>query len=492
MPARLIKIMTGASGLMLRLDDTGATTARPYAALSYCWGGDQDAKTTTDLYPQYVRRINVCDLPKSVQDAISVTVELGLNYLWVDSLCIIQDDCNDMEMELMRMPDIYSQATVTISASRANSAYDGFLQRRIPPAGSFTLPYRNPSGGVGSVTLISEGIHPLEPLDKRAWVLQERLLSPRVLDFGTLQTRWTCTGTPSSGETAYKWNDGGPPNPAVGLADKLFQETLQDVRRETLSPTTQTADCGDYLEQWRQVLHVYSKRCLTLSTDRLPAIAGIAERMARGMGDRYLAGLWESALPHELLWKRLHIGSLNRRPLAYQAPSWSWAAINCSIVPYHHLLTSPPLASGFKYLGSDVGKQFGAVQSGTLFLEARLRPAEWILREHRIVTHSRPLAVDMAEDAFELEALTFTTLSVFLMPILAWADAISVDGIGDLDPQGLILRRVGNRQYSRLGTFCFARVCEDRRAATEGPQWDNYTEQVTWFNEGEVEKFELI
>jgi hypothetical protein len=114
----------------LRLRETFGRDFAPYAALSYCWGGKQPITTTSQNINQHLIRINYTDLPNTIQDAITVASKLGLRYLWVDSLCIIQHDRQDRTFEIGQMPSIYSQARVTISASRASSVQEGFLQSR--------------------------------------------------------------------------------------------------------------------------------------------------------------------------------------------------------------------------------------------------------------------------------------------------------------------------------------------------------------------------
>lgn len=203
--------------------------ARPYAALSYCWGGEQRVKTTIESHSRYMQRIDISELPDTIKDAIFVTIELGLEYLWVDALCIIQDDPNDRDMELTHVPDVYSQATVTILASRAPAVHDGFLQPRTAPPPSFRLPFQCPDGTLDSVDLyLHNDYQPSEPLDTRGWALQERLLSTRMLDFSTLQTRWICHKTTDTEDEVEGQVDGWKPE----ITDKLLHMTYQAMRRE--------------------------------------------------------------------------------------------------------------------------------------------------------------------------------------------------------------------------------------------------------------------
>lgn len=100
-----------------------------FVALSYCWGGDQLHKTTKTRLRETKGKIDYSQLPATIQDAIQVTLGLGFHYLWVDSLCIVQDDPDELIHEIAKMASIYSQAVVTISAISAAAAGDGFLDR---------------------------------------------------------------------------------------------------------------------------------------------------------------------------------------------------------------------------------------------------------------------------------------------------------------------------------------------------------------------------
>lgn len=102
-----------------------------YLALSYCWGGDQQHKTTIGNIAAAQIRLDVSLMPKTIQDAITVTQTLGYNHLWVDSVCIMQDSEHDKITEIEKMPGIYSNSVCTISATSAENAWEGFLQDRM-------------------------------------------------------------------------------------------------------------------------------------------------------------------------------------------------------------------------------------------------------------------------------------------------------------------------------------------------------------------------
>lgn len=134
MPTRVLDLGDGSGSKLPRLQTT-LDLRRPYVALSYCWGGQQTFTTSLNTFQDRCQGIETTDLPQTIQDAITCTRNLGLRYLWIDSLCIIQDSDSDKGKEISRMADIYANAEITISAACAESAWSGFLSREcsIPP-----------------------------------------------------------------------------------------------------------------------------------------------------------------------------------------------------------------------------------------------------------------------------------------------------------------------------------------------------------------------
>jgi len=120
--------------------------AGKYIALSYCWGGPQQLALTTQTMTQMLKEINLTALPQTLQDAVYITRKLGVRYLWVYALCIIQDSKEDMGHELKTMAQIYHNSSITISAASASGVHAGFLQPRQPKPSKhprFKLPYRS-------------------------------------------------------------------------------------------------------------------------------------------------------------------------------------------------------------------------------------------------------------------------------------------------------------------------------------------------------------
>jgi hypothetical protein len=160
---RLIKIWThhGRRQIRLvRLEELGGTEVR-YAALSYCkgGGGEQDVRTTMQTFPRHHTSISFEDLPRTIQDAVIVTENLGIQYLWIDALCIKQDDEEGRALEIDLMGHIYENAEVTIVASRAERVQEGFLQNLLPhgcdtPDRVFKMQYRDLTGKVSPIVIV--------------------------------------------------------------------------------------------------------------------------------------------------------------------------------------------------------------------------------------------------------------------------------------------------------------------------------------------------
>ena len=132
MPARLLKVHSAADGhLHACIVPTTNQEVYRYLALSYCWGGDQQHKTTDKTILETKGTVDISRLPRTIQDAVTVTINLGYNYLWVDSVCIVQDNEQDRTAEIAKMPAIYSNAVCTITASCPADAWEGFLGDRV-------------------------------------------------------------------------------------------------------------------------------------------------------------------------------------------------------------------------------------------------------------------------------------------------------------------------------------------------------------------------
>ena len=317
-----------------------------YAALSYCWGKTHQVLTTQRNISTFVQQgITVTTLPKTISNAISSAHRLSIPYLWIDSLCILQDSDADKAREISKMPLIYKNAIVTISAASAPDCGQGFLEERLEIRKKFEASLRLPvlkdtdpdistrqSDGdlflcvdvnLGhKITALSD-----EPVNKRGWTLQEAWLSPRMLIYGSGALHWRCLsrvitrGLEDAPEDRYA---------EAHLRDRSRFYLSKDSKREHITSATTNrteAHSEEILRKWDEILVNYSLRSLSLPTDKLPALSGLATEFHHLLPeDTYLAGLWRSTLPYSLLWHHQNTAvspseSINAEPHKREKPT---------------------------------------------------------------------------------------------------------------------------------------------------------------------------
>jgi hypothetical protein len=308
-----------------------------YACLSHCWGSHQPMTTTTATIQQRKSGIAWHELPKTFQDALCLCSKLKLGYLWIDSLCIIQDDGDDWACEASKMAEVYSNSYITIAASGSRDGTEGCFRVTDCPAYNFEATFTDGSEAkffvrkdiehnypsLGIFTRTTDQITTVAgswPLMQRAWAFQERLLSPRVLHFGPAEVVWECQE-----HTLCKCSetDSQFASPFLLLKSDWFN-SLRTPSQKTLG------------QLWMKVVVAYASRRLTFRKDVLPALSGLAKQFHRlaSIGDTreypgtYLAGMWRSDLFQQLLWY-VPIENQSSDPIStteLPAPSWSWAA----------------------------------------------------------------------------------------------------------------------------------------------------------------------
>ena len=354
----------------------------PYAALSYCWGGPQPVTLTSLTMNDMLQCIATYNLPQTIQDAITVTRKLGLQYLWVDALCIIQDSAADKDAEIAKMDRIYQNAQLTVSAASARRCQDGFLATRsfgvafLPSSGFSSIPFTCPDGRSGTVRLRDSELYyaSLEPLNRRAWALQERVLSSRVLIYGLWQMYWQCQSQHYCDGGSIDYFSGNTAGVSV-LNSLQVQHTNQ---RGEISVGTENAlwTC------WKDLVEDYTQRDLTVPSDKLPALSGIATRYQKATNDIYCAGLWKAGLWKGLRWQVAD--PKNDRPSIYRAPSWSWASVFGQIFwsgefkpPAERSVARSMVILGCSVTPEDTLAPFGKVREGTLTIRGVSKTLEW-------------------------------------------------------------------------------------------------------------------
>lgn len=416
-------------------DGSSSTTGSDNVSLGFTEG--QDHRISRE---EFLAGFPSSELPKTFQDAIVVSRRLQIKYLWIDSLCILQDSPEDWKHESAQMHHVYGNAYVTIAADDSRDSSEGLFRVRPPffvtptivtaawnevPSKKFiVIPRRFWSDSVAE-----------SPLNQRAWVLQERYLSPRIIHFGESQILWECRsleccetfphGIPEVAQdigTRFKGNDYDVDGLRLRQAnlkdDQMSSDSEED---ELIDSATDSASSPTDLDElyrsdnddtagasaehedrdrrsnalvqahgqvdetsagqiahseaqggkeegssapagrkrnsrslngyyvWSRLLEKYSKTAITFLADRLVAISGVAQIMSEALEDNYLAGLWESILPSQLLWRVgqftpmqiLDVGKEPSPALQNRAnptsrrisctPSWSWASVEGAI-----------------------------------------------------------------------------------------------------------------------------------------------------------------
>jgi hypothetical protein len=378
-----------------------------YCALSYRWGGAKDILVLKrENIVDFENGIPLEDLPETIQDAIRVTHSLAQRFLWVDSLCIIQDCKDDWAVESRQMCAIYQSALCTIAAEGAQNSKEGIFVTRNPLG---YLPCALLSDDSKSIVVKTSEyqnriISKVPNLSQRGWCFQERVASKRLLVFGKRGLFWAC----SQGE-ADEWDIEGKgtkkrplplDDPKVTMeGKKLFGPTVQvadwkparlpvgDVSngKTDYLTLTDTSTLGSLIDPhrahqlWFGLVSPYSTTKLTNGSDKLVALAGLARRVQLARNYQYLAGLWQQTLSFDLLWTLKYDSKAGRPP--YQAPTWSWASVNGTITSWMH--TSYDLSQNtilyrlesFDIRTQDITDihQIGALVSASLTLTGKFR-----------------------------------------------------------------------------------------------------------------------
>ncbi|RSM02827.1 hypothetical protein CEP52_007735 [Fusarium oligoseptatum] len=308
MPTRLIHI--GDSNE--RLEVIQKSSSLRYVALSHCWGNSPKLCTLTSNLETFRKEIPHDLLPLNFQEAIRGTRALKIKYLWIDSLCIVQDDLADWEREAGRMGQVFSNAYCTIAATSAAASDEGFLTRRTDSPLFATM--KTPGGGILHVSEFMEDYHQdleLAPLNTRGWVLQERALSRRTLHFTKTQVYWEC-GEGVRCERLFKLSN---PQAAI-FADSDFPQSILKQFK------------GGRITLFQHLYQTYSRLAFSQISDRPVAILGLEKRLLDAFQTRGGFGIFEVYLARSLLWSRQKDVFLSRIPFTKSRPppSWSWMA----------------------------------------------------------------------------------------------------------------------------------------------------------------------
>ncbi|KAL8981582.1 MAG: hypothetical protein Q9205_003679, partial [Flavoplaca limonia] len=373
-----------------------------YATLSHCWGVIQGRVHLTQRCLEAWQTVIPKEaLMSTFKDAIKVTRSLGMRYLWIDSLCIIQDSKNDWHYESSRMSNVYKYAHCNIAATASEGDASGMFTNRDPP---IDLPVLLDFANITCDFTESEsrtclkGVYSLHrnymwfyevgvdaPLTTRAWVVQERLLAPRTLHFANTQIYWECNEL----QACESWPKGMPQELFTNV--KLKANNPFNLQREFrgkevgIIASNMSYRLHRSFHAWGEIVLTYSRGRLTYGEDKLVAISALAREMKPLMQCRYLAGHWEIDLIRQLGWPGYHV---SERAPRYRAPSWAWTSTNGEHQSFSNMYLSDerfcPLA---EILHSHVNlaseDEFGPVEGGHLEIRGKLLSATPDLYNHQ-------------------------------------------------------------------------------------------------------------
>jgi hypothetical protein len=356
----------------------GDEVASPYVTLSHCWGDFQPPILTEQNRQQYQKGIDPASLPRTFVDAIDITRRLGINYLWIDCLCVIQDTENDKDwrIESAKMEHIYQHAWLNIAASKAEDARGGCYSSREPRDVApvvVNVPYQLSRRFSQPHVIFDTKMWEINVEDSklmhRAWVQQEQFLSRRTLHFAKHQVFWRCQelqacetfpgGMPTHGiysntEDAYRVlflqpngaNLSSNPQDYILSDWSSHQQNFSVWEGQNLNLRkdhpqhelfNKLKSNREILKTWSEIVQEYTACRLSYpEKDKLVAISSLARRC--GKGDDYLAGLWKPTLPWQLLWQVVEDkddkGLPHSRLLG--PPSWSWASVHRRVFMHDH------------------------------------------------------------------------------------------------------------------------------------------------------------
>lgn len=288
-----------------------------YLALSYCWGPVSSDTYLTDASTYKARKagIQLGDLPPLFRDIIECARALGLQYIWIDRLCIIQEDDADFKTQAPKMDEIYGNATLTIAAASASSEMDHIMVERDKTWSSSNISLT--VNGIGALKLqCRRRSHPLGKEDTggdygkvstRAWIWQERLLSERTIFFTSSALKFECQR-----HSVWEGFD-------QGVSGHSWSAQLENMSHSS----------------WTMLVEEFTKRDITRSSDRLPAMESVMKRIASKTNWSPLWGLWKNMLVEGLVWEappseRWGKHTCRMNPDHY-APTWSWASVDGAV-----------------------------------------------------------------------------------------------------------------------------------------------------------------
>lgn len=351
-----------------------------YATLSHCWGGASPIVLTQENFGRLNFDIPLEEPPETFQQAIHVARSLDIGYLWICTLCIIQDSNLDWLQEVGKMAQVYTKSFLNISADASANPYRGLFRQRDPTKWrSFFVPSPD---GAKDVLGICYGEDPAKgwslgveesPLNRRGWVLQERMLAPRVVHFSEEQVYWECLNCMTSEHVASYVDL----EDVVSYKAGLLNVTLTD------SDSAADADDGDlgwdFHYNWQKLVVKYCSCELTVPSDRPFTIAGLAKAFCHYRNLKpsdYACGLWRPRFILDLAWRYSECKNKSRKEfqtsLLAISPSWSWLSVDAEDLDEEWSEISTAVAELVELKTTPIGDPFGRVSSAYVRIRAPL------------------------------------------------------------------------------------------------------------------------
>lgn len=398
-PSRLLQLdtATGPEPVFRVVEATEVEPGTRYVTLSHCCGVDGLELTHSSL-DQLLTPQPLSNLPLAFRDALTVVARLGLSHLWIDRLCLMQDDPSEQQAEASQTRDVFRNAFLSIAASGITSSSSGLFTTRDPAlvaptvfgfpvdAAGTTIPHYSWLEAPRGWTRAFRD----DPLSRSAHAVQERLLAPRVVHFGSRMVFWECHGASCAEVHPHGVNEAlgpltGPERDVQGNDDRDIQTQNKPWKTLLEAPAWEMRHdpVHQVFSDWFIILETYSDCEPTVPKERLLGLAGVAKEMKNLLQERgceeteYLAGMWKAMLPGGLVWNMRGSG---RRPAAYRAPSWSWAAVDGG-VNFHdstpeearrHLLYELVSATTTPCIADETGE----VAAGSIVLRGKLALAK--------------------------------------------------------------------------------------------------------------------
>ncbi|KAK4170819.1 heterokaryon incompatibility protein-domain-containing protein [Triangularia setosa] len=307
LPKRILDISASDGTVVLR-EIEGEKV--PYATLSYRWGHGVPLRTTHSTIAQHYAGIPLASFPRTLKHAILFAKGLGFQYIWIDALCIIQDDSLDWQEQSAAMTAIYHGCLLNIAIADAPNCNSGIIQDM---NGHSMRTWKNPS---------SWSNHRSSPLETRGWVFQETLVSVASIYITDGGLVWDCCSR------VCRQNS----EPSLATEGAQIHPNRSRTPKATWADQSQISHPGPTatkelrtLRVWYEWVASFSRRNLSNAKDKLPAMAGLASRLQAATSATYVAGLWKEDIHIGITWSAQRSESLKR--LQNGAPSWSWASV---------------------------------------------------------------------------------------------------------------------------------------------------------------------